>query len=131
MCNRTFHLLPLCLPLCSTSKTGWGTVCNGHAASGVWTGSRLHWHINCLECWQCFLALSRFRSLIQGKHVLVQTDNTVTVAYINHQGGVRSHSMSQLTRHLLLWSQHRLRSLHATHILGDLNRVADLLSRQV
>ncbi|KAL0173927.1 hypothetical protein M9458_029895, partial [Cirrhinus mrigala] len=27
-----------------------------------------------------------------GKHVLVRSDNTVTVAYINHQGGVRSFS---------------------------------------
>ncbi|KAL0161431.1 hypothetical protein M9458_045156, partial [Cirrhinus mrigala] len=34
-------------------------------------------------------------------------------------------------RHLLLWSQHRLKSLHATHIPGDLNRVADSLSRQI
>ncbi len=36
-----------------------------------------------------------------------------------------------IDHHLLLWSHHRLRSLHATHIPGDLNRVADLLSWQV
>ncbi|KAI2645307.1 Serine carboxypeptidase-like 26 [Labeo rohita] len=39
--------------------------------------------------------------------------------------------MSQLARHLLLWSQHRLKSLRATHIPGDLNRVADSLSQQI
>ncbi|KAL0176031.1 hypothetical protein M9458_028361, partial [Cirrhinus mrigala] len=88
------------------SKTGWGAVCNGHAASGVWTGSRLPWHINCLELLTVLLALKRFRPLIQGKHVLVRSDNTATVAYINLQGGVRSFRMSQLARHLLLWSQH-------------------------
>ncbi|KAL0152396.1 hypothetical protein M9458_052119, partial [Cirrhinus mrigala] len=66
-----------------------------------------------------------------GKHVLVHSDNTATVAYINHQGGVCSFRMSQLARHLLLWSQHRLRSLRATHISGDFNRVADSLSRQI
>ncbi|KAI2643795.1 hypothetical protein H4Q32_029973 [Labeo rohita] len=113
------------------SKTGWGAVCNGQAAYGGWTGPRLHWHINCLELLAVFLALRRFRPLVQGKHVLVRSDNTATVAYINHQSGVRSFHMSQLARHLLLWSQHRLRSLHATYIPGEANRMADSLSRQV
>ncbi len=31
------------------SSTGWGATCNGQAASGLWTGPRLLWHINCLE----------------------------------------------------------------------------------
>ncbi|KAL0198547.1 hypothetical protein M9458_007087, partial [Cirrhinus mrigala] len=96
------------------SKTGWGATCNGQAASGVWTGSRLFWHINCLELLAVLLALRR-------------SDNTATVAYINHQGGVRSFRMSQLARHLLLWSQHRLKSLRATHIPGEANRMADSL----
>ncbi|KAI2646378.1 ORF V: Enzymatic polyprotein [Labeo rohita] len=78
------------------SKTGWGAICNGQAAFGVWTGPRLLWHINCLELLAVLLALRRFRPLIQGKHVLVRSDNTATVAYINHQGGVRSFRMSQL-----------------------------------
>ncbi|KAL0177701.1 hypothetical protein M9458_026595, partial [Cirrhinus mrigala] len=64
------------------------------------------------------------------KHVLVRTDNTATVAYINRQGGLRSRRMSQLARHLLLWSQTRLKSLRAVHIPGELNRAADQLSRQ-
>ncbi|KAI2648848.1 ORF V: Enzymatic polyprotein [Labeo rohita] len=113
------------------SKTGWGATCNGQAASGVWTGPRLFWHINCLELLAVLLALRRFHPMIWGKHVLVRSDNTATVAYINHQGGVRSFRMSQLARHLLLWSQHRLKSLRATHIPGEANRVADSLSRQV
>ncbi len=37
--------------------------------------------------------------------------------------------MSQLARHLLLWSQKHLRSLRAIHIPGLLNRAADELSR--
>ncbi len=60
----------------------------------------------------------------------VRSDNTATIAYINHQGGLRSRRMSQLARHLLLWSQKHLRSLRAVHVPGELNRAADELSHQ-
>ncbi len=112
LCRRTFSAwedisflwagVPLqqvsrCIVTTAASKTAWGAVCNGHAASGVWTGHGLHWHINCLELLTVLLALRRFRPLIQGKHMLVWTDNAATVAYINHQGGVRSHRPPSLT----------------------------------
>ncbi|KAI2645082.1 ORF V: Enzymatic polyprotein [Labeo rohita] len=97
---------------------------------GLWTGPQLQWHINCLELLAVRLALGRLKRLLHGKHVLVHTDNTATVAYINHQGGLRSRCMWQLARHLLLWSQKHLRSLWAIHIPGVLNRAADELSRQ-
>ncbi len=64
-----------------------------------------------------------------GEHILVRTDSTATVAYINQQGALRSRRMSQLARHLLLWSRKYLRSLRAIHIPGLLNRTADELSR--
>ncbi len=95
------------------SSTGWGATCNGQAASGLWTGPRLLWHINCLELLAVHLALRQFRPLLLGKHVLVRTDNTAAVSYINRMGGIRSRRMSQLARHLLLWSHTRLKSLRA------------------
>ncbi len=97
------------------------------AVSGVWTGPQLHWHINCLELLAVRLALSRLRGRLQRKDVLVRTDNTATVAYINRQGGLRSRRMSQLARHLLLWSQKHLRSLRAIHIPGVFNRAAVMM----
>ncbi len=108
------------------STTDWGATYNGHAVSGVWTGPQLHWHINCLELLAVRLALSCLRGRLQRKDVLVRTDNTATVAYINRQGGLRSRRMSQLARHL---SQKHLRSLCAIHIPGVFNRAADELSR--
>ncbi len=113
------------------SSTGWGATCNGQAASGLWTGPRLLWHINCLELLAVHLALRQFRPLLLGKHVLVRTDNTAAVSYINRMGGIRSCRMSQLARHLLLWSHTRLKSLRAVHIPGVLNRAAEALSRQL
>ncbi len=106
------------------SATGWGATYNGQAVSGVWTGPQRHWHINCLELLAVYLALGRLKGPLRGKHVLVRTNNTATVAYINNQGGLRSPRMSQLARHLLLWSQKHLRSLRAIHIPGVLNRVS-------
>ncbi len=111
------------------SAKGWGATFNGHAVSGVWTGPQLHWHINCLELLAVHLALNRLKRRLRGKHVLVRTDSTATVAYIKRQGGLRSRRMSQLARHLFLWSWKHLRSLRAIHIPGLLNRTADELSR--
>ncbi|XDV16580.1 hypothetical protein PO909_016232 [Leuciscus waleckii] len=94
-----------------------------------WTGPQRLWHVNCLELLAVCLALHHFWTLLEGKHVLVCSDNTAIVAYITHQGGLRSCRMSQLARHLLLWSQKHLRSRRAIHIPEELNRAADELSR--
>ncbi len=112
------------------SSTGWGATCNEQAASGLWTGPRLLWHINCLELWAVHLALRQFRPQLLGKHMLVCTDNTAAVSYINRLGGIWSHRMSQLACHLLLWSHTQFKSLRTVHIPGKLNRAADALSRQ-
>ncbi len=103
----------------------------GRQPRGSGRGPRLLWHINCLELLAVHLALRQFRPLLLGKHVLVRTDNTAAVSYINRMGGIRSRRMSQLARHLLLWSHTRLKSLRAVHIPGVLNRAADALSRQL
>ncbi len=111
------------------SAKGWGATFNGLAVSGVWMGPQLHWHINCLELLAVHLALNHLKRRLRDEHVLVRMDNTATVAYINRQGGLSSRCMSQLARHLLLWSQKHLRSLRVDHIKGLLNRAADELSR--
>lgn len=65
------------------SNMGWGTTCNGQAASGFWTGPRLLWHINCLELLAVHLALRQYQPLLLDKHMLVCMDNTAAVSYIN------------------------------------------------
>ncbi len=84
------------------------TTYNRQAASGLWMGPRLLWHINCLELWSVHLALRQFRPLLLGKHVLIRTVNTAAVSHINRLGGIQSHRMSQLARHLLRWSHTQL-----------------------
>jgi hypothetical protein len=57
-------------------------------------------------------------------------DNTTVVASINHQGGLRSHHLHVMTRHLLLWAQGRLVYLHVAHVPGILNVSVDMLSKE-
>ncbi|KAI2646149.1 hypothetical protein H4Q32_030848 [Labeo rohita] len=69
------------------SLTGWGAVMSGRSAQGLWMGHHLSWHINCLEMLAVFRALKYFLPDFRDRHVLVRTDSTAVVYYINHQGG--------------------------------------------
>ncbi|KAL0154495.1 hypothetical protein M9458_048758, partial [Cirrhinus mrigala] len=96
------------------SLTGWGSVMNGHPAHGLWSGPQLTWHINCLEMLAVFRALKHFLPDLRDPHVLVRTDNTAEVYYINHQGGLRSRPLYKLAHQILVWSQDKLLSLRTT-----------------
>ncbi len=77
-----------------------------------------------ISCSQEFLADLR------GYHVLVHSDNTSVVSYINHQGGLRSRQLCKLACQILLWAQGKLLSLRAAYIPGAHNIGADILLRQ-
>ncbi|XP_062286992.1 uncharacterized protein LOC133992289 [Scomber scombrus] len=111
------------------SLTGWGGIHEGRSVRGRWSVDLQRSHINFLELSAVFLSLKHFLPSLMGHHVLVRTDNTTTVAYINRQGGLRSRQLHMLARRLILWSCGRLLSLRATHVPGALNTGADLLSR--
>ncbi|XP_041864797.1 uncharacterized protein LOC121654646 [Melanotaenia boesemani] len=111
------------------SMSGWGATHEGRTVNGLWSSQMQSVHINCLELLAVSLALRHFLPLLRGQHVLVRTDNTTVVAYINRQGGLRSRHLHTLAHRLVIWSSSRLLSLRATHVPGILNRGADLLSR--
>ena len=111
------------------SNQGWGAVWNGTGTRGVWSGPWRSAHINALELRAVDLALRHFLPVLLGKHVLVRSDNTTVVAYINRQGGLRSPGLHRMVTRLLLWAQPRLASLRAVHLPGRVNYAADLLSR--
>ncbi len=103
---------------------------SGHPARGLWSGHYLMWHINCLEMLAVFRALKHFLLDLRNHNVLVRTDNTAVVSYINHQGGLRSRPLYKLAHQILVWSQDKFLSLRAVYIPGHLNVGADILSRQ-
>ena len=76
------------------------------------------------------LALKKFQHIVQGQIVLVTTDNTTVVAYINKEAGIRSGSLCVLLWRVLCWCNLRHIVLKARHIPGRLNVIADKLSRR-
>ena len=47
---------------------------------------------------------SPFGIMLCGFHVLVRSDNTLAIAYVNRQGGVRSSQLNKLAREIYLWA---------------------------
>ena len=70
-----------------TSKEGWGSHLSDHTARGTWSLPESKLHINYLELKVVFLALKEFQDLCLNNVVLVASDNTTVVAYINKEGG--------------------------------------------
>ncbi|KAI2668522.1 Transposon Tf2-11 polyprotein [Labeo rohita] len=128
-------VMPTCLrhveeTLVLVSGPGAGSSLSQRNASDRRIPHQLTWHINCLEMLAVFLALKHFLPDLRDRHVLVRTDNTAVVSYINHQGGLRSRPLYKLAHQILVWSQDKLLSLRAVYVPGHLNLGADILSRQ-
>ena len=110
------------------SKEGWGAHLDEHTARGQWSLPESKLHINHLKLKAVFLALKEFQTLVFNKTVLVATDNTTVVAYIN-KGGMKSGSLCALLWRILSWCTRQQVTLRARHIPGRLNVIADKLSR--
>ena len=106
-----------------------GAHLNEHTARGTWSLPENKLHINYLELKAVFLALKEFQSLCADKIVLVATDNTTVVSYINKEGGMRSGTLCALLWRILTWCTRNQVTFKARHIPGRLNVVADKLSR--
>jgi len=111
------------------SKTGWGGHLWDRQVSGEWTLAEATSHINLLELWAVAKTLSAFQESLTGHRVVVHSDNSTVVSYINREGGTRSPTLCLHTRRLLLWCQAHGVGLKAIHIPGKTNILADELSR--
>ena len=98
-------------------------------SKGLWSDRDKRLHINVLELKVISLALRSFKDQCLSQTVLVATDNSTVVAYINKQGRAHSAEMCALLWKIMTWCHHYQITLKARHIPGCLNVVADLLSR--
>ena len=111
------------------SNEGWGAHLEQNSTQGLWSPQEKGLHINVLELKAVFLALRHFKDQCQDQPVLVATDNSTVVAYINKQGGTHSVEMCTLLWRIMTWCHHFHITLKVRYIPGCLNVMADLLSR--
>ena len=113
------------------SLTGWGGHLMDLQVQGAWSPLDQVHHINWLELKAVMLSLQFFRSSVRTHRVLLRTDNSSVVAYVNKEGGTRSPELSRLVEELLLWCLDNEVEITASHLPGVRNNAADALSRQV
>ena len=98
------------------SKSGCGAHLDDLTVQGVWSSQEQQLHINNLELLAVRNALHHFCTLIQGKHVLVKSDNSTVIAYINNQGGTKSTDLCMILWHLMQWCIEKGITLTSSHI---------------
>ena len=111
------------------SKEGWGAHLNEHIARENLALPESKLHINYLELKAFFLAPKKFQDLCSDNIVLIATDNTTVVSYINKEGVMRWGPLCALLWRILTWCARKQVTLKARHIPGQQNVVADKLSR--
>ena len=67
------------------SPQGWGTHMGDSQILGTWTHTDRKLHINCLELKAVSHALQHWAQMLQGHQVMIATDNSTVVSYINKQ----------------------------------------------
>ena len=110
------------------SKQGWGAECDGVTTGGMWTSTESNLHINLLELKAALFALKAFCKNQKHICILLRSDNSTTVAHINHKGSVKCEA-HKLIRELWLWCLDNDNFVVATFLPGALNKEADYQSR--
>lgn len=111
------------------SLVGWGAHMSHLQVQGLWSEVERGYHINFLELRAVHLALKCFLPSLGHNSILIQTDNTTTMFYLNKQGGTKSRTLSLEAQTIWHWLLKRNLTVTAVHVPGVLNKQADTLSR--
>ncbi|KAJ8914836.1 hypothetical protein NQ315_014849 [Exocentrus adspersus] len=101
----------------------------GERAHGFWSKQEVKNHINYLELLSIFNGLKCFANLTRDCSILLKSDNTTAISYINRMGGVRHKSLANLSREIWQWCEARKIWIFASYIESELNVEADTESR--
>ena len=128
---------------------GYGFVCGEHWQAGAFNAETVpvdlgsviddhaHWinvpiqedvSINYLELVAIFLALCKFACAWRDQHVLCYTDNTQAMAALNRGTSASKSSMCVIRQIFWICAKYNI-YLSALHVAGELNLLADWLSR--
>ena len=113
------------------SCSGWGAHLEpeGLMCHGVWPQNQSQLHINILEMKAILLALKEFQHILSNSSVMIMTDSSSIVAYLQREGGTHSPTLCMEVWETLLWCHKNGISLGVRHIPGRTNILADRLSR--
>ena len=109
------------------SQYGWIAHLNlmGLPFYGCWTEDQSKLHINFLKIMAIHFAVKKAKQYIHPSCVMISTDNTTVVSYINKHGGTHSPDLCVEVWEILHWClEHRIR-----HLAGKLSISADHISR--
>ncbi|XP_072002545.1 uncharacterized protein [Engystomops pustulosus] len=126
----SWHPWPVLNIRTDASQSGWGADIAGLPVQGLWPSSIRSRSSNFRELRAVLETLRASAQSLRGKHVRIYSDNTTTVAYLRHQGGTRNPDLLSLSDKIFIWAETNIRSLSATHLKGEMNQIADYLSRQ-
>lgn len=110
------------------STSGWGAELNKNKTRGFWNIDESQLHINVLELKAIQNALHVFIKCSDIR-VLIRTDSTTAISYVNKYGGCRSYHCHSVAVDIWKWCEKRNIILFATYIASADNFVADRLSR--
>ena len=115
------------------SESGFGATLEMNGTSlrlaGMWTEGEARKPSNWRELATVGIALNHWSRRLAGQSVLIRSDNTTTIAYVNRFGG-RYKDLQDLARKMLTSAWAARIELKAVHIPGVLNVISDELSRQ-
>ena len=97
------------------SNEEWGAHLEQTSTKGLWSEREKRLHINVLELKAVSLAFQRFKDQCQNQTVLVATDNSTVVAYIDKQGGTHLAKICALLWKIMIWCHHYQITLKARH----------------
>lgn len=111
------------------STTGWGASNGLTQIYGFWSLTESKFHIEFLQLLTIKIALKELASDLRNVQILIKTDNTTALSYVNKMGGIRFEKFSKLSKKIWQWAEARGIILIASYIPSKNNIIADRLSR--
>ena len=113
-----------------SSSEGWGAFTSlNEEVSGFWSEDESLIHNNILETRSVLFSFQSLFKNIKNKSILIRSDNSNTVSYINNQGG-RSQIINDIIFELYDFCIFRNIRIEALFLAGKKNLCADALSRR-
>ena len=127
--KKVRQLQPDITLITDASSEGWGAVYGDEKTGGRWSEEELDDHINVLELRAILLGLQSFFKDKKDIEILIKSDNTTAISYINRMGGSKSSECEVMAKSIWNFCEENEIWIKATYIPGKENIEADFMSR--